>query len=439
MRYIPEWTSVKEHKVPKWYEDEKVGVFIHWGPYSVPAWAPPTVELGAIAPDEGWFCNNPYSEWYWNSVRVGRGPTYEHHIKTYGKDFAYENFVDLWKAENWNPRQWAELFRKAGARYVVPVTKHHDGFCLWDSDYTDYTTCARGPHRDIIEELSRSVRDEGMRLGLYYSGIVDWRFTRRPMYTGYDVNHPDCIGYDYTDYAYNQTLELIDKYKPSVLWNDIGWPYKGEVDLPYLFSHYYNEVEEGVVNDRFNGLWCDFTTKEYQQGDKSIDRKWECCRGLGLSFAYNQIEGDEHLITHNDLITLLVDTVAYNGNLLINVGPMADGTIPENQTSRLLYMGEWLEKNGKAIYGTRPYTEQKWDLPSGETVFFTQNRESIFLIVDHPKAGASDIVVKGFGALAEKGRALSGHIAFERKGDDLLLHLEQIPKGSPAVALQLEK
>lgn len=439
MRYIPEWESVKKHKVPQWYDDDKVGIFIHWGPYSVPAWAPPTVELGAIEPDERWFCNNPYSEWYLNSVKVGSGPTYEHHLKTYGKDFDYENFTHMWKAENWDPRHWASLFKKSGARYVVPVTKHHDGFCLWDSDYTDYNTCRRGPHRDIIEELARSVRDEGMRLGLYYSGIIDWRFTNRPMYTSYDVSHPDCITYGYNDYAYSQTMELIEKYKPSVLWNDIGWPYKGEVDLPYLFSHYYNTVEDGVVNDRFNGLWHDFTTKEYQSGDKYLDHKWECCRGLGLSFAYNQIESEEHIISPNGLITLLVDTVAYNGNLLINVGPKADGTIPEIQEERLLYMGSWLEQNGEAIYSTRPYTSQKQECAGGETVYFTQNESSIFAIIDSPKAGDSEIVITGLGSMADKATFLSGVGSITKQGDDLAVKLLQTKQDSPAVAIKLNK
>lgn len=439
MRYIPEWQSVKKHKVPQWYEDEKVGIFIHWGPYSVPAFAPPSAELGEIAGDEGWFCNNPYSEWYLNSVRVGKGPTYEYHVKTYGEDFAYERFTDLWRAENWNPREWAELFRQAGARYVVPVSKHHDGFCLWHSAHTDYTSCNRGPHRDIMDELARSVRGEGMRLGLYYSGIIDWRFAHKPMYTDYDVRHPDCIGYDYSDYAYRQTLELIDKFKPSVLWNDIGWPYKGEVDLPYLFAHYYNTVEEGVVNDRFNDLWWDFTTKEYKAGVKTVDKKWECCRGLGLSFAYNQIEDEKHIISRGDLVTLLVDTVAYNGNLLINVGPRADGSIPEIQQDRLLYMGKWLRANGEAIYATRPFERQRQDSAGGETIYFTQNERNVYAIIDRPAPGDSEVAVAGLGAMAEKGVLLEAPGSLRRAGDDLVVQLRQVPDASAALAVRLAK
>ena len=174
-RYRPNWNSLRDHKVPEWYDFSKLGIFIHWGLYSVPAFAPPTGELGAI-PDHEWFVSNPYAEWYYNSVNVGRGPTYEHHVKTYGADFKYERFADMWKAENWDPDRWAELFEEAGAKYVVAVSKHHDGFCLYPSRYTDYSSVDRGPCRNIIGELAEAVRKRGIRFGLYYSSIIDWRF-----------------------------------------------------------------------------------------------------------------------------------------------------------------------------------------------------------------------------------------------------------------------
>ncbi|MDR0602494.1 MAG: alpha-L-fucosidase, partial [Treponema sp.] len=369
MRFRPELESIREHKVPEWFEDAKFGIFIHWGLYSVPAWAPPTGELGSV-PQDVWFTHNPYAEWYLNSIRVKEGPAWEYHKEKYGEDFPYENFIDMWRAEKWNPFEWASLFREAGARYVVPVTKHHDGFCLWDSGYTGYNSSRRGPHRDIVEELCRAVRAEGMRFGIYYSGLIDWRWAKRPMRDDYDVNHPDNIGYDYSDYAYNQVIELINAYKPSLIFNDIGWPYKGERDLPYLFAHYYNTVEEGVVDDRWNGVWSDYATKEYHHGeDKAgLAKKWEECRGMGLSFGYNQVEGDEHLLSSRGLIRLITETVANNGNLLLNVGPRADGVIPEKQAERLRCLGAWLKQNGEAIYGTRPHSTPRQDLPGGETV-----------------------------------------------------------------------
>lgn len=352
-RFRPNWNSLRDHQLPAWYDASKLGIFVHWGLYSVPAFAPPTGELGSI-PDTEWFVNNPYSEWYYNSVNVGRGPTYEHHMKTYGPDFHYEQFADMWKAENWDPDKWAELFAAAGARYVILTCKHHDGFCLYPSRYTDYNSVKRGPMRDLTGELAAAVRKRGMRFGIYYSAIIDWRFLDVPVFTDEDCRHANCPTHEYADYAFKQWMELVDKYHPDVVWNDIGWPYAGEHMLPHFLAHYYNTCPEGLVNDRFNDLWHDYWCKEYQQGAVHRDEKWEMTRGLGLSFGYNAEEGPEHILTPQKLTGLLSSTVGNNGNLLINVGPMADGTIPALQEQSLLGMGQWLKINGEAIYETRP-------------------------------------------------------------------------------------
>jgi alpha-L-fucosidase len=433
MHFRAELESIREHKVPGWYEDAKFGIFIHWGLYSVPAWAPPTGELGSIPP-EVWFTHNPYAEWYFNSIRVKEGPSWEHHKETYGEDFPYENFIGMWHAEKWNPREWASLFREAGAQYVVPVTKHHDGFCLWDSAYTGYNSCRLGPRRDIVSELCRAVRDEGMRFGVYYSGLIDWRWAKWPMRNGFDVDHPDNIGYDYADYAYNQVIELINAYKPSLIFNDIGWPYKGEGDLPYLFAHYYNTVEEGVVDDRWNGIWSDYATKEYHQGEDKggLAKKWEECRGIGLSFGYNQVEGEEHLLSPRALVRLVVQTVAANGNLLINVGPRADGVIPEQQAERLRYLGAWLGRNGEAIYGTRPHNLPRQELPGGQTVFFTRKEGTVYLLVDGVKPGTSSFRVKGVGP--KDARALCDEpVSFGGGEGELEINLSNVPPDSPVL------
>lgn len=294
-----------------------------------------------------WFCNNPYAEWYFNSVNVGNGPTYEHHIKKYGNDFRYEDFIPRWKAENWQPEKWADLFYKAGARYVVLVTKHHDGFCLFPSKHTVYHSMNEGPKRDIVGELTRSVKELGMKMGLYYSGIIDWKFAPNPIYKEEDNFHSSCPTYEYADYAYKQCLELIENYKPSILWNDIGWPKQGEHMLPHLLSYFYNQIEDGIVNERFNGLYRDFATKEYKYGDSGRTMKWEMVRGMGLSFGYNADESEDKIISTSDLIHLLVATVADNGNLLINIGPKADGSIPKEQEKRLIELGRWMSVNYK--------------------------------------------------------------------------------------------
>lgn len=432
--------SIQQHKVPQWYEDEKFGIFIHWGAYSVPAWAPPVAQLGEVELDERWFCNNPYAEWYFNSIKVGKGPSYEHHVKTYGKTFEYENFTHMWKAENWDPQAWAELFKKAGAKYVVLTTKHHDGFCLWPSRYTDYNVTNRGPKRDIMGDLTEAVRGAGLRMGAYYSGIIDWRFTHRAMFCDYDVHNPDCVTSAYADYAFNQAMELIDRYKPSVLWNDIDWPKKGIVDLPVLFAHYYNTVPDGVTDDRWNGAWEDFSTKEYKYGEKSLEKKWEMCRGLGLSFGYNQSEDDSHLISKNGLVNLLIDTVAYNGNLLINVGPKADGTIPENQAERLKFIGRWLKDNGEAIYNTCPHTVQQRKAATGEDVYFTAKNDCYYILLDNVKEGDSSIVVPNVDADTGKvfpvGRL---NADFTKDGSSLIVNLKNLEKDSAAVVVKVLK
>ena len=189
-------------------------------------------------------------------------------------------------------------------------------------------------------------------------------------------------------------MELIDNYHPSVFWNDIGWPFAGEQQLPYLLSHYYNVCEDGVVDDRFNGLWKDYSTKEYQFGKATREEKWEMCRGLGLSFGYNAIEGDEHILSVEKLVSLLVSTVANNGNLLINVGPKADGTIPEIQAEKLRGLGQWISKNGEAIYGTRCSRRTSISTENADIHFTTKNKD-LYVILDSLIEGDTTVLVPG--------------------------------------------
>jgi len=387
--YEPTWESLSEHKVPKWYDDAKFGIFIHWGIYSVPGWAPTTGELGEV-PEEVWFVQNPYAEWYLNSMRIKESPTWKHHVETYGENFDYYSFLDMWNIDKWDPEEWAELFKKAGAKYVIPTAKHHEGFCLWPSEYTDFCVTKKGPNRDIIGELEKAVRRVGLRFGVYYSGALDWRFTKEPIKRGKDLKIIRPHTYYYADYAYNQFMELIDKYNPDILWNDIGWPDKGKEDLKYLFSYFYNRNPEGLVNDRWEVLHWDFMTAEYKQNypGEISPNKWEFCRGLGFSFGYNQNEGPEHVLSIEKLVYTLVDVVSRNGNFLLNVGPKADGAIPEIQKERLLQLGKWLEKNGEAIYGTRPWIKAVGKTTDGMEIRFTKKDENLFVIfLGVPKSG----------------------------------------------------
>lgn len=433
MKYENTLDSLRKHKIPSWFLNDKIGIFIHWGIYSVPAFARPTYELGEIKEDINWFKENPYAEWYFNTMNIKGSSTSIHHNKTYGEDFKYKDFINMWKAENFNADELAEIFKEAGARYVVDVTKHHDGFCLWDSEYTDYNSKKLGPKRDFVKELNDALKKKNIKFGIYYSGLLDWTYYFKPILNNNELrdtlnnNNPK-----YAEFAYKQVKELIDKYHPSIFWNDIGWPKIGEKDLISLLAYYYNNVEDGVINDRFNNIFQDFYCKEYRKGVSSINDKWELCRGLGLSFGYNQVEDEKHLIDKNDLISLLIKTVSHNGNLLINVGPKADGTIPDNQLERLKYMGDWLKENGEAIYNTRVYDVQSIN----DEIFFTQNDQYIYILIDKPKNKEYKINLKLDADRCEKISNVSMNF---RNDNGLVIKLDGLEDNNRAVCLKVKK
>lgn len=433
MKYESNLESLKKHQIPSWYMDSKIGIFIHWGIFSVPCWATPNYELGEIPDDEGWFTENPYAEWYYNTMNIKGSSTNLHHIKTYGENFKYDDFIDMWKAEKFNANEWAKIFKDAGAKYVVDVTKHHDGFCLWDSKYTNYNSKQLGPKRDIVEELNSALKKQGIKLGFYYSGVIDWKYSYKPILNQYDVHNPDTTNnVEYANYAYSQVKELIDKYHPSIFWNDIGWPKAAENQLIDLLAYYYNNVEDGLINDRFNNLWQDFYCMEYRQGTSSLEKKWEMCRGLGLSFGYNQVEDDSHLIGKNELISLLIKTISHNGNLLINVGPKADGSLPQNQLERLKYMGDWLKENGEAIYNTRIYNP----VSINDEIFFTQNDDYIYILIDKPVNKQYKINLNFDANRCEKISNID--VAFSND-DGLLITLSNLERKCRAIALKVKK
>ena len=354
--------------IPEWFSAAKLGIMIHWGAYSVPAWAEPTGELGAVD-GHTWFRHNPYAEWYWNTIRFEDSPAREHHQKVYG-DAAYDDFLDDWSADEFDPASWAALFARAGARYVIPTTKHHDGITLWNAPGTGMRNAVlRGPRRDLIREIETEVRRAGLRFGVYYSGGLDWHVTNLPaheMLPGQDifasVRDQDHRPVDaaYAAYAYLHIRDLIDRYRPSVLWNDIEWPEAGKragvLGLMELFQYYYAEVPDGVVNDRWgDATHYDFRTSEYQaHREKEQGGSWENCRGIGMSFGYNRVEDDRHLLSPARVCMHLADVVSRGGNLLLNVGPTASGVIPQAQRAVLTRLGDWMAYCSPAIHDTRP-------------------------------------------------------------------------------------
>ena len=389
-KFQPTWDSLEKHSVPEWFQDAKFGIFIHWGLYSVPAWAPPTGELGKVDWNK-WFINNPYAEWYLNSLRIVDSPTYKHHLETYGKSFDYYQFAQAFNkgSAGWQPEQWASLFQKTGARYVVLTTKHHDGFRLWPSAVQDPHANGRdlSAKRDIVGDLSSAVRASGMKMGLYYSGGLDWTFTTKPIMNREDLYARVPQTQEYASYADAHWRELIERYQPSVMWNDISYPKLGRI--PQLFAQYYNTVPDGVINNRFGVPFADYTTPEYTKYDKITEKKWESCRGLGFSFGYNQVEGPEQVIAPDKLVALLVDIVSKNGNLLLNVGPKSNGTISDIQMDRLSKLGAWLTINGEGIFGSRPWIRSSSSMPDGTDVRFTRKADSLYVFfLKRPESNA---------------------------------------------------
>ena len=365
--FRPDWESLATYRVPNWYEDAKFGIFIHWGLYSVPAFG---------------------SEQYPHRMYVVGSKEYKHHLSTYGptSKFGYKDFIPLFKTEYYDPAAWARLFKLAGAKYVVPVFEHHDGFAMYDSDLSDWTAAKMGPHRDLAGELAKAVHAEGLHLGASSHRIEhDWF-----MYPGRniesDVNDPQLAGFygpahlqfaldaeadnfleDWTyvspQFASDwlaRNAEIVEKYHPELFYFDfwIGHP-EVRAYLARFAAFFYNETSMqgslGVINYKLDAFHpksavldlergvLSRISPEYWQTDTSVSNK---------SWGYIR---DDAFKTPDFIVQELIDIVSKNGNLLLNVGPRADGTIPEEVQQILLAVGAWLKINGDAIYGTRPW------------------------------------------------------------------------------------
>ncbi|GAA1844140.1 alpha-L-fucosidase [Microlunatus capsulatus] len=340
--------------LPAWVPRAKLGIFVHWGAYSVPAWAEPSGALGAV-PEQEWFAHNAYAEWYANTIRIPGSPAAAHHRETWG-DAPYDDFLDAWTAERFDPAAWAALFAEAGASYVVPTTKHHDGIALWDAPGTGTrNTVHRGPRRDLVGDLAAAVRSAGMRFGVYYSGGLDWSTSSfGPHTTMAEVGSLRPVDAAYNCYALLHVRDLVARYAPDVLWNDIDWPDAGKRtgawSLHELFRDFYAGNPDGVVNDRWGETHRDYRTSEYEHGtDVETGTDWEQCRGIGLSFGYNQVEDESVVLSGHQLATLLADVVSRGGRLLLNVGPTAAGEIPAIQQRSLRDLGRWTGVVGETL------------------------------------------------------------------------------------------
>jgi alpha-L-fucosidase len=371
--YQPTWESIDKRPSPAWFTDAKFGIFIHWGVYSVPSYAP--VIPGKLA----------YAEWYWNAMTNGqRGTnnpvhtgTWKYHQEMYGADYDYKNFAPQFRAELYDPTHWADVFQRSGAKYVVLTSKHHEGFTLWPNRHASETwgrpwnAVEIGPKRDVLGDLTQAVRAKGLRMGFYYS-LYEWY---NPLWLTDKKRYVN-------DHMFPQFKDLVTRYQPALIFSDGEWDLpSAEWRSPELLAWLFNESpvkDEVVINDRWGkdsrhkhgGYW----TTEYTPGMSGSDHAWEESRGMGFSYGYNRAEQLRHYHSGRQLVVMLVDLVSRGGNLLLDIGPDGDGTIPVIMEQRLIEIGNWLGVNGEAIYGTKPWkTTRQWS--EGEQPKIEYNKE----------------------------------------------------------------
>lgn len=447
IKYEPTWESIDSRPIAPWFEDAKFGIFIHWGPYSVPAWSP----------------KGTYSEWYqyWMQTKslFGNGKfkgteVYDHHVKTYGHHYSYYNFGKDFTARDFDAGEWAQLFEDAGAKYMVITTKHHDGFCLWPSQEANkawgfpWNAKEVGAKRDLLKELETAVKKTEVKFGTYYS-LYEWF---NPLWIKDREQYA-------LEHMHPQFKDLVTNYKPDVVWTDGEWDMEPEKwHSKELLTWLYNEspVAQTVVNNdrwgkgtRFNH--AGYYSTEYQDGMDGA-HPWEECRGIGFSFGYNINEDVQDYATSRTLIYMLINVVSNGGNLLLDIGPDGYGNIPPIMQDRLLTMGKWLKVNGEAIYGTRKWEracqwskegKKDWK-PEGShylsadfilkqtidpepgyavrEIFFTKKKDVIYAIV--PQWPKSELLIRDIKLPTNAKVTLLGtdiSIDYVRKGRDVIL------------------
>jgi alpha-L-fucosidase len=458
-RYQADWESLDRRPTPQWYRDAKFGIFIHWGLYSVPAYAAVNVK------DE-----NPYAEWYWHSLTEGmkaKGPTghgaltWQFHQRVYGRDFPYFNFAPMFRAELFDPDQWADIFVRSGAKYIVPTSKHHEGFTLWRNEQANrswgrpWNALDIGPKRDLLRDLTEAGRRRGLHMGLYYS-LYEWY---NPLWLSDRQRFV-------AEHLFPQFKDVVNHAKPAIIFSDGEWDMtSAEWRSAELLAWLFNESpvrDEVVIDDRWGSdtrhKHGGYYTTEYTAGMQQSEHPWEESRGMGYSYGCNRMETLKDYHTGRQLLLMLVDLVSRGGNLLLDIGPTADGRIPVIMEERLTHMGNWLGPNGEAIYGTRAWRRSRqWsrgavprledkeyraeyeitklvdDPPPGTArveAFFTAKNDAVYAIV--PRRPEREFVVQDIEAPAgARVTLLEGGTPVEarREGGNLRL---SIPEGLPA-------
>jgi alpha-L-fucosidase len=365
--YRPDWQSLQTYQAPEWYRDAKFGIFIHWGVYSVPAFG---------------------NEWYPRNMYRPESEEYKHHLATYGPvtKFGYKDFVPMFKAERFDPGEWAQLFKEAGAKYVVPVFEHHDGFAMYDSRLSDWTAAKKGPHRDLVGDLVKAVRAEGLHVGASSHRVEHNFFLDVGRAIDSDINDPQNaafygpahvwleskngtpLGNDFTFVSPEWTqdwlaraAEIVLKYKPEVMYFDwwIGQP-SVRADLTRFAAFYYNQLlasgaPVGVINYKDYAMPEQSAVLDIERGQVGGLRTLPWQTDTSVSNKSWGYIGNDNFKSPEFIVHQLIDVVSKNGNLLLNIGPRSNGMIPDEVQKILLAVGGWLKVNGEAIYGTRPW------------------------------------------------------------------------------------
>ncbi|GAM27423.1 hypothetical protein SAMD00019534_105990, partial [Acytostelium subglobosum LB1] len=368
--YTSNWTSINSRPNPAWYDEAKFGIFIHWGVYSVPHYADLT---------DG-------AEWYWYCVYnpdMDGGLTAAYHNKTYGPGYPYQNFAPYFKASMWNPDDWANLFVQSGAKYVVLTSKHHEGYTLWDSPQAwGWNSVDIGPGMDLVGMLTKSVKNAGLKMGLYHS-LYEWF---NPLYLADKASGSPPLTDDYVvEVLQPQLRDIVNRYEPSVVWADGEWEQLSEYwestdFISWLYSN-SSVKDDVVVNDRWGSETRGVDGGFYTGGDrynplKLIGHKWENCYTIGSSWGYDANEDLAAMQNISSLLWELASTVSCGGNLLLDVGPTEDGLIPWIMQERLLQMGQWLSYSGDAIYKSSPWRIQN-DTEAMTTWYTVQNTTGV--------------------------------------------------------------
>jgi alpha-L-fucosidase len=394
-RYKPTWESVDSHPLPEWFDDAKFGMFIDWGVYSVGGWDEPKA-TGPMYPD--WYLHHMY---YNDVVR-------DYHARRWGLGFERDDLIPLFTASEYDPEKLVKIAQDAGMKYIIPFCKHHDGFCLWPSSYTFRDAGDMGPGRDLVGPLVAECRKADVKFGVYFS-IDEWEYpilgqdnqlqirlwdtpkggtlTTRPFnadeWRG-RISGKVPVRNFHEDYIIPQAAEFIDRYDPDILWFDGEWIVPEETrHTRKLIAYYYNRADGRkpvVVNDRIadktRAHYGDVFTSEYHSiQEQGKAHKWEENRGISQSFGYNRDDTDKNVITSEQLVRMLVETVSHNGNLLLIVNLDGKGAMPEIYVERLKAAGDWLKVNGEAIYATRP-----WTVAAEGSVRFTRRGKTVYAI-----------------------------------------------------------